>query len=147
MDITLDHEVSLFTKSPTRGPRPGSSGWTETSSVTQQLKSSTAARARGDAPAKTFRDEEWPVGVFVDWTASTPLTGGNIHSVTGIGGLGSPAEHDDDGLARRFGPWSDGQVRVVVPLTVRAPVPTRSRNRWSLASAEHQYPVIIITEL
>ena len=58
-----------------------------------------------------------------------------------------PTEHDDDGLARRFGSWRDGQVRVVVPLTVRAPVPTRSRNRWSLASAEHQYPVIIITEL
>ena len=60
--------------------------------------SSSDVRARGDSPAETFRDEELPVGVFVDWAASTPLTGGDIHSITSIGGLGlvSPTEHDDD---------------------------------------------------
>ena len=75
------------------------------------MKSSRAVRARGDSPAVTFRDEEWPVGVFVDWAASTPLCrAGDIHSITVIGGLGSPAEHEDDGLARRFDAWSYSQT-------------------------------------
>ena len=127
----------------------GSSGWTEPSSFILQIKRSTGG-IRSDGPATPSRDEELPVGVFVDWAASTPLTGGDIHSITGLGGLGlglgSPAKHDDDGLARRFDAWSDGQVWVVVPLTIREPVPASSRNRWSLAGAEHRHP-LLITEL
>ena len=112
------------------------------------MKSSRALRARGDSPAETFRDEEWPVGVFVDRAASTPLSSaGDIHSITGISGLAFPAEHDDDGLARRFDKtvWSYSQAQVVVPLTIRDPVPVSSRDRVSLASTLHQH--LLMTEL
>ena len=79
------------------------------------------------------------MGVFVDWTASTPLTGGDIHSITFLHrDLQFTADQDNDGLARRLA-WSYGQARVVVPLTIREPVPVSSRDRVSLASAVHQH--------
>lgn len=135
MDITLNHEVSLF---PEGRIHPGSSGWTEPSSFVLQINLSTGG-TRGDIPAMTFSNEELPLSVLVDWAASTPLTGGNIHSTTVSGGLDSLAGHNDDGLARRFDAWSDEKVRdMAVPFAIRDPVPASSGYMWGLACAVHR---------
>ena len=67
------------------------------------------------------------MSVFVDWAASAPLTGLDIHSDTVIVdpniGVDLPPENDDDGLAGRNDARGYRDPRVVHPLALSAAEP------------------------
>ena len=129
MDIALKLNGEVWRPHERIHPESSLVCWTESSDCVLQVNSSSPG-VGVDGPAVEFGEIERHVGVFVDRTAMTPLTGGDIHSHTVIVhaniGVDLPPEYDDDGLARRTDAWSDPHPGVVNPLSIRDSVPVRS---------------------